>query len=121
MDEKKIIVSGNNINVSDGFHTFDELYEHRCLLWINYCLLHKDKCYLIPNHYPGWFLLGLEHEKLGQISYHCPHDYFYLVENVISEAPDEYEFDGHTSSDVLNRLESLALHTARKRNVKRKD
>ena len=25
-----------NGDISDGYHTFDELYKHRCLLWICY-------------------------------------------------------------------------------------
>lgn len=38
---KKFQIEGGDI--SDGYHTFDELYEHRCLLFIRLCLLQPDK------------------------------------------------------------------------------
>ena len=38
-------------NKSDGYHTFDELYEHRVLLWINLILLqHPKMCYLVDEY-----------------------------------------------------------------------
>jgi len=89
-----------NGETSDGYHTFNELYDHRALLWINLCL-HYDRCYLIKEHYEGWFLLGMETGN-GQISYHCPNKYLYLVEDLIPER--EIKFDGHTSDNVLDRL-----------------
>jgi hypothetical protein len=90
---------------SDGYHTFNELYDHRCLLWINYCLLNKEKCYLVPNHFDGWFLLGMT-TSWGQISYHCPNKFYGMIENIEIK---HLEFDGHTPKDVVQRLESLAV------------
>lgn len=40
------IVDGD---MSDGYHTFDELYEHRCLLFINLCLYRADEAYWRPH------------------------------------------------------------------------
>ena len=91
-------------NTSDGYHTFNELYDHRCLLWINYCLTNPEKVYLVENHFDGWFLLGKE-TTYGQISYHCPNKFFNLVEKFERRHP---EFDGHTSNDVINRLVDMA-------------
>ena len=85
---------------SDGYHTFNELYDHRCLLWINLCLEHKDECYLVENHFEGWFLLGME-SLLGQMSYHCPNKFIHLVKQIPRKHP---EYDGHKSMDVLDRL-----------------
>lgn len=31
-----------NNDISDGYHTFDELYEHRVLLYLNLCLHNPD-------------------------------------------------------------------------------
>lgn len=90
---------------SDGYHTFNELYDHRVLLWINFCLMNIDKCYLVPNHFEGWFLLGMK-TSWGQISYHCPNKYYGMIEKVKIEHP---EFDGHTSKEVIERLECLAV------------
>lgn len=92
--------------VSDGYHTFDELYEHRVLLWINLCLTHPLSCYVVEEHYPGWFLLGMQTEH-GQISYHCSNKYLSMVPKILftREAP---LFDHHNSQDVLERLVKLA-------------
>ena len=94
-------------NTSDGYHTFNELYNHRCLLWINYCLQDTKGCYLVENHFDGWFLLGKETTQ-GQISYHCPNKYIHLVTNIERRNP---EFDGHTSNIVLVRLQDIASIT----------
>lgn len=101
-DEKKAVINGDT---SDGYHTFNELYDHRVLLWINLCLLqHPDITYLVEDHYEGWFLLGCETPQ-GQISYHCPNKYLGLCSKITRRQP---EFDGHTSSDVIKRLEAIA-------------
>ena len=85
---------------SDGYHTFNELYEHRVLLWINLCLTAPIQCYVVEEHYAGLFLLGMATAN-GQISYHCPNKYLDLVKNIKREQP---EFDGHTSKQVIERL-----------------
>ncbi|MET4695217.1 hypothetical protein V5J35_000855 [Endozoicomonas sp. NE40] len=33
--DNKIILPCDVSQVSDGYHTFAELYDHRCLLWVN--------------------------------------------------------------------------------------
>ena len=67
MSEKTFkIVNGD---MSDGYHTFDELYEHRCLLFIVLCLQNKSRAFWRP-HYEGWPLLGLTiAEPVGQTYY----------------------------------------------------
>ena len=98
-------VSESTGEISDGYHTFNELYDHRCLLWINCVLLqHPKMCYLVENHLDEWFLLGVE-TPIGQISYHCPNKYLLLVKNITRRQPT---YDGHTSQDVIKRLEKLA-------------
>lgn len=90
-------------DISDGYHTFNELYDHRNLLFINLCLELKHKfvtCWR-PD-YDGWFVLYLDfHGK--QISYHIQNKYLPLVENEIHRN-DANIWDGHTSAMVLNRL-----------------
>lgn len=94
--------------VSDGFHTFDELYDHRCLLYINLCLAKPDKAVWMPDG-PNWFLLYLE-MNTGQISYHLPMKFLPLVDGKIKRQ-DNYPWDKHKSADVLKRLTSAAhLH-----------
>lgn len=101
--------------ISDGDHTFGELYEHRRVLFIALCkLAHRslDK-YQYPvwrtrfhsdgSSHEGWFVLGIGEKRGDQITYHLPIKYW---ENCwfareIEKAP---EFDGHTAKDVALRL-----------------
>lgn len=101
--------------VSDGYHTFEELYEHRIRLFIALCrqldeaflgkvwrsLLHADGSYL-----PGWFILGIGTAKGEQITYHLPERFWdsTAFAEPLDRAP---EWDGHTPADVLKRLEEL--------------
>lgn len=95
--------------VSDGYHTFEELYQHRILLYLNLTLLALR---LSPTwdarwkpHYPGWPVLFLK-TPAGQISYHFEEKYLPFIEDRI-ERDDNYQWDGHTSDDVLARLMEL--------------
>ncbi len=92
--------------VSDGFHTFRELYEHRSLLFISLCLTQTEKCVWKP-HYTDWPVLFLETAS-GQISYHFPSYLLPLVENKIRR-DDNYVWDGHSSGDVIFRLRNEAI------------
>lgn len=99
-------------DISDGYHTFDELYEHRCLLYLHLCLINHTLCAWRPD-YDGWFVLYFESPS-GQISYHVPDKYLYLVKPLIRR-DDAHVFDGHTSPTVLLRLESISQHYIRDR------
>jgi hypothetical protein len=88
-------------NTSDGHHTFNELYDHRCMLFIRLCL--RDVPHAAwKHHLDDWFLLYLELPE-GQISYHCPVKYLHFVEDKIKQVP-HYNYDGHNSEQVLERL-----------------
>ena len=43
--DNKITLPCDVSEVSDGYHTFAELYDHRCLLWVNVLHAHKDKAF----------------------------------------------------------------------------
>lgn len=99
--------------VSDGYHTFNEIYDHRCINYIAMCkllCLGPTTPWLSLKDDQGknmgeWFLLGIN-TGIGQISYHIPIKFRNLcrfAEN-LDKAP---KFDGHTSGDVLNRLIEL--------------
>ena len=115
---KQVGFFGDSIEVSDGYHTMDELYDHRIELYIALCRTmqtHDELC-AVPiwrselhadgKRYDGWFILGIGKEKGSQISYHLPMhrwgdtDFAETLEN----AP---VWDGHTPADVINRLKSL--------------
>lgn len=97
---KQFRIVGNDI--SDGYHTFDELYEHRCLLFLNLCFHSPERC-AFKRDYKEWFCLYLE-TPVGQISYHIPNKYIPdVIIHGIKEMP-EYQWDGHSSQDVITRL-----------------
>lgn len=93
-------------NTSDGYHTFKELYLHRNLLFVNFCLLQADACYVVKDHYEGYFLLVFNTGK-GQISYHCSNDLFSLIDGRIRENFG-HAFDGHSAETSICRLYSFA-------------
>lgn len=111
----------NTNNISDGYHTFGELYEHRIGLFIALCKMAADwntdlarnKSYVWRSkkhsdgtEYIGWFLLGIGKDKSNQITYHLPISKWDETDfaETLKQAP---EFDGHTSADVLERLKQL--------------
>jgi hypothetical protein len=103
----QIAVDGDVNQVSDGCHTFGELYEHRCILFIALIRSHPEKSWRSFKHsdgsfYEGQFICGIRTPK-GDISYHCPNEMWDLLYNIETreKAP---EWDGHTSADVYNRL-----------------
>lgn len=116
--ERKILIE-NNIKkmeegkmgeVSDGDHTFNDLYNHRVVLYASLCnlLANSDRydVWKTWNHddgssFDGWFLVGVKTPS-GEISYHCEEKYFDFFHcKEIEKAPP---FDGYTSDDVLGRL-----------------
>lgn len=120
---KVIFAEGNELEVSDGYHTFDELYDHRITLFIALAarirmqslgtdaaeghsrvwrsMLHSD-----GTMFEGEFIMGIGKEKGEQITYHIPVDRWEetgFAETLVN-AP---EWDGHTPADVLTRLKGV--------------
>ena len=94
--------------ISDGSHTFKELYEHRCNLFAVICNSHKDKAWKSWMHSDGtmfedYFIVGIT-TKEGDFSYHYHKDNWDLFE--VEELEYAKEWDGHTSKDIT-RLFSL--------------
>lgn len=111
----KLIKEGCDTNlISDGYHSFGELYDHRIVLWIALCRrLHGDvqmtwrtHAHSDGSYWGGWFLLGVPQWGGDQITYHLPVKHWdaCAFAQTLDKAPD---FDGHTSKDVLKRIESL--------------
>ena len=106
---KKIskLPSSKRSMVSDGYHTFDELYEHRCVLFLT--LLNvinsttagiktwKSRKNSDGSEWPGWFVCGIE----AGVTYHLPDRLWHLLE---VEEIEQGLWDGHTSDQVPVRL-----------------
>ena len=102
-------LSNNYDNVSDGYHTFNELYYHRMILFSCLCSAFKDKSWKSKLHHDGtmfedYFIVGIN-TPAGQYTYHYNMQYwdFFCEVADLEKAP---EWDGHKPEDIL-RLKSL--------------
>lgn len=97
--------------ISDGFHTFGELYEHRIQLFIALARIMQNRTLKDVWRFKedkDWFILGI-HGTIGrQITYHLPMSKWEET-NFAHTYTDSRKpvFDGHTSADVLERLKNL--------------
>lgn len=95
--------------VSDGYHTFGELYFHRMMLFSVICNTYKDNAWKSKLHHDGTmfdgnFIVGVE-TKEGQYSYHYNLKYWdYFDVKVLEKAPD---YDGHQPDDIHRLLDLL--------------
>lgn len=99
-------------DTSDGYHTFNELYEHRHILFLavltaNIQNAWRSKLHADGTMFDGWFIAGLNTED-GQATYHLPLRIWELFKYIpeLEKAP---EWDGHTSNDVLTRIRDMAF------------
>lgn len=91
--------------VSDGSHTFEELYYHRMILFAAICNATtnswKSKQHEDGSMYDGYFIAGVTTAQ-GEFSYHYPIYYWDIFDAMELEfAP---KWDGHTSKDVTRLL-----------------
>ena len=104
------LVHGSAGELSDGYHTFNELYHHRALLFASLCnttlknkawksLLHSD-----PNDkmYDGMFIVGVD-TPYGQATYHYDIDPYWKMFEV-KELPRAPKYDGHTPAEAIDRI-----------------
>lgn len=107
--------NSKDIIVSDGSHTFEELYNHRITLFITLCKIlyqynikkvWRSKSHNDGSKYDGWFIMGITAYDGRQITYHLPEERWdeTWFATTLDKAP---EWDGHTSYDVLERLKNL--------------
>lgn len=113
-EQQYLIEQANNPNikdigeVSDGYHTFNSLYNQRLCLWAALVKAYKDKAWKTRCHHDGepcfggdWFLVGIT-TPAGDYTYHYELKDWNLFDcKVLDKAP---EFDGHTDKDVTRVL-----------------
>ena len=92
---------------SDGYHTFNELYEHRTALFATLCNMWSDISWKSMKHddgtmYDGMFIAGIETPD-GQYTYHCDMKYLYMFAYTpeVDKAPP---YDGHQPKDYPRLL-----------------
>lgn len=94
--------------ISDGYHTFNELYHQRMILFSVICNMFKEKSWKSLKHsddtmFSGYFIVGITTDN-GNYTYHYPLESWKFFE--VKEIANAPEWDGHTASDV-ERLLSL--------------
>ena len=110
-EQWKTIPNSEIGKISDGYHTFEELYQHRCTLFACLMKSHPDLSWKSKKHsdgsaWDGWFIAGMRLPS-GDITYHLPADMWELLSGV-DTLDLGVAWDGHTSADVVARLTEFA-------------
>lgn len=105
--ERENAVTGDT---SDGYHTFNELYHHRAVLFSVIVRDHpeltwKSKAHHDGSMYEGMFIVGVETPD-GQATYHYDIEPYWEMFDCkeLVRAP---EWDGHTPDDAIARIATL--------------
>ena len=95
-------------DVSDGFHTFRQLYYQRMILFAVIVKQNKDKAWKSLRHEDGelcfgggWFIVGVDAPE-GSYTYHYEDNYYSLFD--CKELERAKHWDGHTEKDVTRLL-----------------
>lgn len=106
---KQIDEDGGDVScISDGYHTFDELYFHRMVLFSIILNQNQDVSWKSKKHsdgtmYDNYFICGIKTPE-GQYTYH--YDLKYWSHFNVKELEYAPEYDGHKPEDIT-RLYSL--------------
>ena len=103
--------------LSDGYHTFNQLYRQRAVLFACIVKQNKNKAWKSFKHSDGkycfdsngeWFIVGIDTPQ-GSYTYHFAKEYWDMFD--CQELECGKEWDGHTEEDVT-RLLSLEQETS---------
>jgi len=104
------IPEGGIGELSDGYHTFNDLYEQRLYLTIALVDAYPERSWKSKRHEDGspcfngeYFIVGIDTPR-GSYTYHYELKHWYKF--TCQELETAKHWDGHTSKDV-NRLQSL--------------
>lgn len=106
--------------ISDGSHTFEELYDHRCVLFLALMKLVSEgkteefgvqdvwfsKLHDDGSQFDGYIIVGVLTDS-GQCTYHVkenPYGILLRERTNVRELPNAPAWDGHNSQDVLDRI-----------------
>lgn len=98
-------------DTSDGYHTFNELYHHRAVLFSVIVAKFADRAWKSKLHadgtmYEGMFIVGIETPD-GQATYHYDVDPYWEMFRC-KETDRAPEWDGHTPDQAIERIGKLA-------------
>lgn len=97
-------------NTSDGYHTFDELYHHRAVLFSVIVKAFPEQAWKSRKHhdgtmYDGMFIVGIDTPQ-GQATYHYDVDPYWEM-FACRELDCAPEWDGHTPAEAIARIGAL--------------
>ncbi len=99
-------------DLSDGYHTFQDMYDERAVLFLSLCKLIKENSYMshrlflwksrkesIGRKIEGYFLVGITNSDGSMISYHLENKWWDKTSDFLElqEAP-QYDWDDSYSS-----------------------
>lgn len=119
-EQDTVTLAHEELVVSDGYHTFDELYDHRVALYIalgrkmkrieemapSEVSVWRSKLHDDGTMFEGWYIMGITSPSEGTITYHLPESSWSETDfaDTLERAP---KWDGHTPADVLARLKNI--------------
>ena len=103
---RNMLDNDNCGDVSDGDHTFKELYHHRAILTMALFNSHPNMCWKSRQHhdgtmYDGYFIVGIDTPD-GQVTYHYDLSYWSMFH--VRELDRAPKFDGHTPDQAIERI-----------------
>lgn len=110
LDGKDTNVPAITGETSDGYHTFNELYHHRAVLFSVVVKAFPDKAWKSKLHddgsmFDGMFIVGIETPE-GQATYHYDIEPYWEMFKCkeLKRAP---RWDGHTAAEAIERIGKL--------------
>lgn len=106
--QKQILNLPERGELSDGYHSFNELYEHRMILFSIICNQNKAISWKSKYHEDGtmfddYFIVGINTPN-GQFTYHYHIDHWDKFD--VIELENAHHYDGHRPNDIT-RLYSI--------------
>ncbi len=101
-------------DLSDGYHTFNQLYYQRMMLFATIVKQNKERAWKSLRHEDGelcfgggWFIVGID-TPVGSYTYHYEDNYYSLFD--CKELERSKHWDGHTEKDVTRLLSLTAVY-----------
>ena len=95
-------------DLSDGYHTFRQLYYQRMMLFAAIVKQNRDRAWKSFRHEDGelcfgggWFIVGIDTPE-GSYTYHYEANFYFLFD--CEELETAKHWDGHTEKDVTRLL-----------------
>lgn len=116
-------------DMSDGYHSFNELYYHRMMLFSVICNTYKDIAWKSWKHddetmYDDYFIVGIDTEE-GQYTYHYHKDYWdnFKVKELeyapIWDGAKKALFKIYSNNKEFRKLMTIYNRTKKKRTKKK--